>query len=100
MTGRDDAAAQPSGLPPRVITGPDGDDWIMDGWDDEAQLADLACMLADVGEFLRTPGGHAALEEFCAARGSTGPGCDAGLLIDGISFTVPWLRDRSRGQRS
>jgi len=99
MTGHDEAA-QPSGLPPRVFTGPDGEDWIMDGWDDEAQLAELARMLADVDEFLRSPGGSAALEEFCAARGGIGPGYDAALLIDGISFTVPWLRDRSRGERS
>ena len=58
MTGHDDEAAQPGGLPPRVFTGPDGEDWIMDGWDDEAQLAELARMLADVDEFLRSPGGQ------------------------------------------
>lgn len=95
MTGHDDEAAQPGGLPPRVFTGSDGEDWIMDGWDDEAQLAELARMLADVDEFLRSPGGSAALEEFYAARGGIGPGYDAALLIDGISFTVPWLRSRS-----
>ena len=95
MTGHDDEAAQPGGLPPRVFTGPDGDEWIMDGWDDQAQLAQLARMLADVDEFLRTPGGSAALEDYYAACGSISPGYDAGLLIDGISFTVPWLCNRS-----
>jgi hypothetical protein len=97
MTSREEEA-EPGDLP-RIITGPDGEDWIMAGFGDAAQLADLARMLTDVDEFLRTPGGHAALEEFCAARGSTGPGYDAGLLIDGISFTALDLRNRSQGQR-
>jgi hypothetical protein len=96
MTGRDDAA-QSADLP-RVLTGPDGEDWIMAGYDDQAQLADLARMLADVDEFLRSPCGSAALEEYYTARGSTGPGYDAGLLIDGISFTGRWLSDRTRLQ--
>jgi hypothetical protein len=95
MTGRDDETAQPEGLP-RVITGPDGEDWIMAGYDEAEQLADLALMLTDVDQFLRTPGGHAALEAFYAARGSTGPGYQACLLTDGISFTGHWLRGRTR----
>jgi hypothetical protein len=100
MSGRGEED-QPGGLP-RVITGPDGQDWILAGWDDAAQLAQLARMLTDVDEFLRSPGGSAALEEFYAARGGIGPGYDAALLIDGISFTGRWLLDRTRaqGQRS
>jgi len=97
MTGRGEAA-RPGELP-CVITSPDGDEWILAGRDDEAQIADLAALLADVDEFLRSPGVSAALEEFCAARGSIGPGYDAALLIDGISFTVPWLLGRSQEQR-
>jgi hypothetical protein len=95
MTGRD-GRDQPDGLPPRVITGPDGEEWTLAGRDETEQLADLARMLADVDEFLRTPGGNAALEDYYAARGSISPGYDACLLTDGISFTVPWLRDRSQ----
>jgi hypothetical protein len=97
MTGRDETD-QFADLP-RVITGPDGEEWILAGYDEAARFADLARMLSDVDEFLRSPGVSAALEEFCAARGSISPGYDAGLLIDGISFTVPWLRDRGQGQR-
>jgi hypothetical protein len=102
MTGRDAEGAQAGGLHPviagpdgelpRVIAGPDGDEWVLAGWDDQAQLAQLARMLADVDEILRTSPGYAALEEFYAARGSISPGYDACLLIDGISFTAPWLR--------
>jgi hypothetical protein len=70
----------------------------MTGRKDAPQLADLARMLTDVDEFLRTPGGHAALEEHYAARGSIGPGYDASLLIDDVSFTTLWLRNRARPQ--
>ncbi len=64
----------------------------MTGRGDPAWLADLASTLTGVDEFLRSPAGHAALEDFCAARGSIGPGHDADLLIDDVSFTAPWLR--------
>jgi hypothetical protein len=59
------------------------------------QLADLADMLTEVDQFLRSPAGHAALTGYYAARGSTGPGCDAGYLIDWVSFTELWLRGKT-----
>jgi hypothetical protein len=61
------------------------------------QLADLADMLTEVDQFLRSPAGHAALREYYAARGSTGPGCEAGVLIDWVSFTEFLLRARLAG---
>jgi hypothetical protein len=71
------------------------------GRGDKAWLADLAATLTQVDEFLRSPAGHAALEDFCAARGSTGPGRDACLLIDDVSFTALWLRlGRPQARRS
>ena len=61
----------------------------------EARLADLAGMLAGVDQFLRSAAGHAALEQYYAARGSIGPGLDAGNLVDWVSFTELWLRGRA-----
>lgn len=63
------------------------------GW-----LADLAATLTQVDEFLRSPAGHAALEDYCAARGSIGPGFEAGNLIDEASFTALWLRSKAAPQ--
>jgi len=64
----------------------------------KAQLADLADMLTEVDQFLRSVPGHAALEEYYAARGSTGPGFAAGNLIDWVSFTELWLRGKTAPQ--
>jgi hypothetical protein len=64
----------------------------------EAQLADLADMLTEVDQFLRPAAGRAALEEYYAARGSTGPGFDAGNLLDWASFTALWLRGKAAPQ--
>jgi hypothetical protein len=61
----------------------------------KAQLADLAGMLTEVDQFLRSAAGHAALEEYYAARGSTGPGFDAGNLVDWVGFTELWLRGKT-----
>lgn len=54
MTSTTMRRRNPGGLP-RVIIGPDGDDWIMVGHDDEEQLADLARMLPHAGQFLPPP---------------------------------------------
>jgi hypothetical protein len=70
------------------VTGPIG----------KAQLAGLAAMLAEVDQFLRSPAGHAALEEYYAARGSSGPGSGAGNLVDWVSFTGLWLRGKTAPQ--
>jgi hypothetical protein len=51
-----------------------------------------------VDEFLRSPAGHAALEDFYAARGSIGPAYDAGLLIDDVGFTALGLRGKAAPQ--
>ena len=59
---------------------------------------DLADTLTEVDEFLRSAAGHAALEDFYAARGSIGPGFDAGNLIDWVSFTALWLRGKAAPQ--
>ena len=64
----------------------------------KAQLAGLADMLAEVDQFLRSPAGHAALEEYYAARSSTGPGSGAGNLVDWVSFTALWLRGKAAPQ--
>jgi hypothetical protein len=64
----------------------------------EAQLAELADMLTEVDQFLRSAAGHAALEEYYAARGSIGPGFDAGNLVDWVSFTALWLRGKAAPQ--
>jgi hypothetical protein len=68
----------------------------------KAWLADLASTLTQVDEFLRSPAGHAALEDFHAARGSIAPGFEAGNFIDEVSFTALWLRGKTapRAQRS
>ncbi len=64
----------------------------MTGRDDAAWLTDLAGTLAEVDEFLRTPAGHAALEDFYQARGGLPAGFHVGNLIDAVSFTALWLR--------
>ncbi len=64
----------------------------------KAQLTDLADMRAEVDQCLRAPAGHAALEEYYAARGSIGPGFDAGNLVDWVSFTALWLRGKAAPQ--
>jgi hypothetical protein len=66
--------------------------------DDPAWLAGLAETLTEVDEFLRSPAGHAALDDFYAARGSIRPGFDAGNLIDAVSFTALWLRSKAAPQ--
>jgi hypothetical protein len=68
------------------------------GRDERAWPADLAGTLAGVDEFLRTPAGQAALEDFYAARGSIAAGFEAGNLIDAVSFTALWLRGRATPQ--
>ena len=56
-------------------------------------------MLTEVDQFLRSPAGHAALEEYYAARGSTGPGFRRGRFsINWVSFTALWLRGRTQPQ--
>jgi hypothetical protein len=67
----------------------------MTGRNDAAWLADLAGTLTEAGEFLRSPAGHAALEEFYQARGSIASGFEAGTLIDAVSFTALWLRGKA-----
>ncbi len=70
----------------------------MTGRGDAAWLADLADTLGEVDEFLRTPAGHAALQDFYAARGSIAAGFEAGNLIDAVSFTALWLRGQPAPQ--
>lgn len=70
----------------------------MTGRKDAAWLAGLADTLTEVDEFLRSPAGHAALEDFCQARGSLAAGFNAGYLIDSVSFTALWLRGRAAQQ--
>jgi hypothetical protein len=65
----------------------------MTGRRDQARLADLADMLTEVDEFLRSPGGHAALDQWYQARGL--PGAHAGILIDWVSFTAFGLREHA-----
>jgi hypothetical protein len=72
----------------------------MTGRKDAAWLADLAEVLTEVDEFLRSPAGHAALEGYYAARGPVAGGYGTGLLIDSVGFTALWLRNRGQGQRS
>jgi hypothetical protein len=70
----------------------------MTGRGDAAWLAGLADTLTEVDEFLRTPAGIAALEDFYQARGSIAPGFHAGNLIDAVSFTTLLLRGRAAPQ--
>jgi hypothetical protein len=70
----------------------------MTGRGDAAWLADLAGTLTEVDEFLRTPAGHAALEGFYQARGSTAAGFEAGNLIGAVSFTALWLHGQTAPQ--
>lgn len=74
----------------------------MTGREDAAWLADLADTLTEADQFLRTPAGHAALEDFYQARGSLAAGFHAGNLIDAVSFTALLLRGRAaqRARRS
>jgi hypothetical protein len=54
-----------------------------------AALAGAIGVLADVEEFLRTPGTWALLEAFYRdRRGSTHPGCAAAQLIDEAGFAL------------
>ena len=54
-----------------------------------AALAGAIGVLADVEEFLRTPGTWALLEAFYQdRRGSTHPGCAAAQLIDEAGFAL------------
>jgi len=60
-------------------------------------LTDLADTLAKVDEFLRSPQGHAALDEYYAARSPSpfaGPGAEPGNLVDEVGFTELWLRSK------
>ena len=65
----------------------------MTGRRDQAWLAGLADTLTEVDEFLRSPGGHAALDDWYQARGL--PGFRSGLLIDSVSFTALDLRKQT-----
>ena len=70
------------------------------GW-----LTGLADTLAEVDQFLRSPQGHAALNEYYAARSPRpclGPGIEPGNLIDAVGFTELWLRSKitQHAQRS
>jgi len=67
----------------------------MNGHDEAAWLADVADTLAEVDQFLRTPAGHAALEDFYQARGSLPAGFVAANLIDAVSFTALLARNRA-----
>src|SRR5258708_40165757 len=58
----------------------------MTGRDDAAWLADLANTLTEVDEFLCTPAGHAALEDFYRARGR---------LAAGFHGATSWTRSAS-----
>ena len=60
-------------------------------------LTGLADTLAEVDQFLRSPQGHAALNEYYAARSPSpfpGPGAEPGNLIDAVGFTELWLRSK------
>ncbi len=70
----------------------------MTGREKAAWLADLADTLAEVDEFLRTPAGIAALEDFYQARGSLPARFHAGNLIDAVSFTALGLRGQAAPQ--
>lgn len=56
-------------------------------------LTSLADTLAEVDQFLRSPQGHAALNEYYAAR-SPSPWLEPGNLIDAVGFTELWLRSK------
>lgn len=59
------------------------------GW-----LTGLADTLAEVDQFLRSPQGHAALNDYYSARSPSpggGPGLGPGNLIDAVGFTELWL---------
>lgn len=62
-----------------------------------AERAGLAEMLAEVDEFLRSPGGHAALDEWYRARGLSG--LDSGMLVDQVGLTLFSLRKYVRQNR-
>jgi hypothetical protein len=62
----------------------------MTGRRDQARLDGLADMLTEAGEFLRSPGGHAALDEWYQARGLSR--CHPGILTGWAGFTLLGLR--------
>jgi hypothetical protein len=58
-----------------------------------------------VDEFLRSPQGSAALDEYFTARSTSphlGPGAEPGNLTDAVGFTGLWLRSKiaQHAQRS
>lgn len=59
---------------------------------DATRLAELADLLTEVEQFLRSPAGLAALTAWYSAEGRIAPGYDAGLLIDQVAFTALTLR--------
>ena len=61
-----------------------------------AALAGAIGVLADVEEFLRTPGTWALLEAFYQdRRGSTHPGCAAAQLVDEVGLKLWSLQRRA-----
>lgn len=69
----------------------------MTGRRDIGWITDVADTLAKVDQFLRSPQGLAALEEYYSARCPAvggGPGTGPGLLIDTVGFTEMWLRTK------
>lgn len=66
----------------------------MTGRRDTGWLTDLADMLAEVDQFLRSPQGHAALKEYYGARHVLGAGTEPGYLTDWVGFTEIWLRSK------
>lgn len=56
------------------------------------QLGNLARILTDVDEFLRTGGGSAALVDFYRSPHSPRPAHAAGTLIDTVAFAAEDLR--------
>jgi hypothetical protein len=61
----------------------------MTGRRDRAWLEGLADMLTEVDGFLRSPGGHAALDEWYQSP------CHPGILIDWVGFTLFGLREHA-----
>jgi hypothetical protein len=66
----------------------------MTGRRDVGWLTGLAGILAEVDQFLRSPQGHAALDQYYGARSVLGPGAEPGNLIDAVGFTELWLRSK------
>jgi hypothetical protein len=61
---------------------------------DTGWMTDLADMLAEAGQFLRSPQGHAALRQYYGARSVLCPGAEPGYLTDWVGFTELWLRSK------